>query len=269
MPVVNGTKVTFSAKSRLYMGEYGTADAALAAIGLLGQDAQMNLEQTFRQKMDGFPEVPAAEAIQAQNGSMDAVLREWKKDALLLALGLHSTDITEAAGGDTVVAAAAGDAVTFDATTGVAVLPHPIKSGTALTGLNTAADGTGTASVEGTDYFLVERDPEGRTLLVLIAGGNITAGDTLYAAYTWTEAAYEEYPIGTLAQVRYWTLRFEEDLTNGGRSVLYFPKARVGIRGSLAFNSRDQGADLPVTISAIYDDVTATLMKIRNYPTAP
>lgn len=265
MPLVNGNRVTFSAKSRLYMGVYGTADANLAAIGLLGQDAQMNLEQTFRQKMDGFPEVPAAEAIQAQNGSMDAVLREWGQETLLLALGLQQSDITIAAGGDTVVAAGAGDAVTFDATTGIAVLPHPVKLGSGGVTLNTAADGTGTALVEGTDFFTVERDMEGRTLLVVIAASaNLAAGDTAYAAYTYNLPAYEEYPVGSIAQVRYWTLRFEEDFTNAGGVKIYIPKARVGIRGSLAFNSRDQGADLPITISALFDNTAGVLMRIRN-----
>jgi len=266
MPTVTPARVTFSAKTRLYYGIQGTPDASLAHFGLLGQSATMNLDQTFRQKMDQFPEVEVASAIQAQSGSMEAVLREWKRDALLMGLGLHSTDITEEAAADTVVLASAGEAVTFDAA-GVAVLAHPMKSGEALA-VNSAAGGGGTASVAGTDYFVVERDKEGRTLLVRIGGGNIAAEATVYVAYTYNIPAYEEYPVGRIGQSRYWTLRLEEDFTNGGRMAIYIPRARIGLRGGLNLNA-PEGADMPVTIQALFDTTADALMTIRNYEVAP
>jgi hypothetical protein len=266
MPTVAPARVTFSAKTRLYYGVQGTADASLAHFGLLGQSAVMNLEQTFRQKMDQFPEVEVASAIQAQSGSMEAVLREWKRDALLMGFGLHASDITEAAGADTVVAASAGEPVTFDAA-GIAVLSRPMKIGETLA-VNAAAGGGGTASTNGTDYYLVPRDKEGRTLLVRVTGGNISAGATVYVAYTYNTPAYESFPIGRIGQSRYWSLRLEEDFTNGGRMVIYIPRARIGLRGGLNLNA-PEGADMPVTIQALFDTTADALMTIRNYVTAP
>lgn len=255
MPVVAGNRVTFPARTRLYFGVYGTADVALTHFGLLGQNANMNLEQTFRQKIDGFPEVPVAEAIQAQAGSMEALLRELKKDALLLGLGLHESDIEEAAGGDEVVE---DEAVEFNAND-VGVLAHPIKIGEAVT----VDDGDTTTYTEGTDYFLVPRDLEGRSYLVRIDGGAIPAEGTVYVDYTWNQPEYQEFPIGQIGQVRYWTIRLEEDLTNGGRTEVRLHKARVGIRGAVPFNA-PEGADIPVTIQALFDESRDQLMSWRN-----
>lgn len=261
MPVVTPSKVTFPAKTRLYFGEYGTPDAALAHFGLLGADANLNLDQTFRQKMDMFPEVEVASAIQAQSGSMEALLREWKKPALLMGLGLHSADVTEAAGGDTTITA---EEHTFGPS-GYIVLSQPLKLGEAVT---VTPDPVDTAFAAGTDYVVVERDAEGRTLIVRIAGGGIGASASVLVTYDTNTPAFTEYPVGRIAQSRYWTIRLEEDLTNGGRTEVRIHRARIGLRGGLALNAAE-GADMPVTIQALFDPTNDELMSIRDYDVAP
>lgn len=103
---VNADAVTFSAGARVAVGvrtspvtlqNLETGLSAAVPVGLLGADITFNLEQTVRQKMDRFPEVVVAEAVQAQNASAELVLREWTNANLLLALGLEAIDTTDVA----------------------------------------------------------------------------------------------------------------------------------------------------------------------------
>lgn len=258
MPTVDGNKVTFSAKTRLYAALYGTADASLVHLGLLGQNATLSFNQQMRTKKDGFPEVEVAAAIQSQDGTMQCVLREWGKEQIALAFGLDkATDITEVAGADTAVV---DESVTLAA--GVGVLAHKPKS--AVAPVVKSNDGV-TTYVANTDYLVIT-DTEGRGLVVRNPAGAIGATDTLHVSYTWTGTDYEEYPIGSVAAIRYFTFRLEEDFTNGAVVKTYIHKARVGLNGNLNINAVDNGADLPITIGAVYDSTVGKLATVRNYP---
>lgn len=264
---VDPSRVVFSAGSEIYVGAHGAAEAALARLGLLDEQIQLNPNVEIRQAMGGYPRVPVAESVTSYGLQLTAGVREISKEPLLYAFGLEETDITATAGSDVVVAAAAGDAVTFDATTGVAVLPHPVKSGSGGVALNTAADGTGTALVEGTDYYTLERDPEGRTLLSIIGGGAITAGDTVYAAYTYVQATQEEYDVGSKAVPVYRTIKLVENLTDGAKLEAIIWKARVGINNAIAFNNATDPSTLPLTFNAIWDTTKSKLFTVRRvYP---
>lgn len=103
---VNADAVVFSAGAIVRVGartspvtsaSLNTDLAAATAVGLLGADVSFNIEQTVRQKMDRFPEVVVAEAMQAQNASAELVLREWTNANLMLALGLETADVTAVA----------------------------------------------------------------------------------------------------------------------------------------------------------------------------
>jgi hypothetical protein len=103
---VNAQDVTFSAGSRVEVGTRTTPVTSsslttdldsLTPIGLLAANMTFNIEQTVRQKMDMFPEVVVAEAVQAQAAAADLTVREWTNDNLMLALGLEGTDTTDVA----------------------------------------------------------------------------------------------------------------------------------------------------------------------------
>lgn len=260
--VVNPQKVTFSAGAKVYSGDYGTPEASLAALGLLGADAAFNAEQTMRSKMDRFPEVVVAQSIQAQNASMELVLREWTKESLLTAWGLNQSDIVEEAGGDTAVV---DETYVFGAND-TFILTQPVKSGTSLT----ITDSTGvTTYVEGTDFAVIDRDSEGRTVVVrLSTGGSIAAGESVLVDYTYNLPARRIFPVGKVAQVRYRTLKLVEPFTNGGKAEIMIWKAQIGIRGSLALNAAENGADLPIVVNALFDPARGELASLRDYDAA-
>jgi len=262
---VDPSRVVFSAGSEIFVGAHGSAEGSLARIGLLDEQIQLNPNVEIRQAMGGYPRVPVAESVTSYGLQLTAGVREISKEPLLYAFGLEETDITMTAGSDVVVAATAGDAITFDAN-GVAVLPHPLKAGSAVT-INDAADGSGTASVEGTDYYVLTRDPEGRTLIGIITGGNLTAGSTYYAAYTYVQATQEEYDVGDKAVPVYRTIKIVENLTDGGSMQGIIWKARVGINNAIAFNNATDPSMLPLTFNAIWDTTKSKLFTIRRvYP---
>jgi len=257
MSTVAPERVTFGKDTKLFAGPYGTAESGLAELGLLAEDASLELSQEYRTKTDAFPRVPVAQAIQAQSGKLAAVLREWRKETLLAAFGLYESDIVETAGSDVNVT---DEAVTLNAND-FGVLAHPIKAGTSP--VVTSSDGA-TTYTEGTDYIVIPRDVEGRTLIYRLVGGTIPASATLAVDYTYVAQTMREYPIGKVGQVRYYTVKLVEDLTNGGRTEVLIHKATFALDGNVAFNSQDSSADLPVAVEAVMDPSLGELLKIRE-----
>lgn len=258
MPTVYANKVGFSGKTRLFVGPYRTEESLLTNLGLLGQNATFNLEQTFRTKSDYFPEVPVAQAIQAQGATLETTLREWRKDTLLAALGLYQSDITEIPGGDTTVT---DETYTFSADN-LIVLKRPMKAGSTITVKHTSGTPTYTA---GTDYLVIPRDLEGRTLIVRLTGGTITAGQSVKVSYTYNLPTRREYPVGQVATIRYWTVKLVEEFTTGAKAEVWVPKARIGLRGNIAFNSVEEGMELPIAIQAVRDPTAPALLIVREY----
>lgn len=260
MPVVMPNKVGFSGKTYLYAGPYGTPENSLANLGLLGPDATLNLTQTLRTKLDYFPEVPVAQAIQAQGGTLETVLREFRRETLAAALGLYPTDATEIAGGDTVVT---DEAYTLPPDR-LIILKRPMKLGTTVVVTNSTG---ATTYTQGTHYYLVPRDKEGRTLLYFPPGvtGGPADGASLLIDYTYNLPTRREYPVGQLAQVRYYTVLLKEEFTTGGRAEVFIPKAQIGFRQGMRFNSVNEGMDLPITIVAVKDPSFPYLVLVREY----
>src|SRR5690606_22699863 len=92
------SKVQFSKGARVLIGAVDAAKGSCTPVGLLGADATLNINPTYRQKQDRFPEVIVAEAIQSVTAEGRFVLREWTKENLRLALGLATDDVTDVTG---------------------------------------------------------------------------------------------------------------------------------------------------------------------------
>lgn len=245
---LNADKVTFSAGARARIGAHGTPIASLPYVGLLGEDITFQATQEMRQKTDQFPRVTVAQAVLSQAAQLNMILREFTVPNLLLGLGLEEDDVTEEAGGDTAVT---DEAVTFNSD-GVAALRYPLKAGSSITSVQDAAGGAGTPSVEDTDYVVIERDLQGRTLLKAI-GGNIAAGDTVYVDYTYALPQRTILPIGRRATVAYKSIFLEEELTNGGKHELWIPRAQVGFAGNFNLNAAENSGEVPIVAQALYD----------------
>ncbi|NJK43220.1 MAG: hypothetical protein HC933_02200 [Pleurocapsa sp. SU_196_0] len=254
MTVVNSNAVTFSGKTKLRIGKYGTNRGSLPLVGLIAQGASLNLEQTLRTKKDGFPEVDVAQAIQAQAGTLETQLMEYRKENIATAFGLYlDTDVTETVGADVAVT---NEVITFNAN-GVAALNRPRKTSVAIV---VEPVGGGTAYTIATDYTVVDRDLEGRTLIQRVSGGTIPAGGSVQVDYTYTGVAKEEYKIGKLSVVRYFSAELEEELTNGQIRKIYIPRCVVSLRGALNFNAVQDGGELPIRISAVQDSALDYLL---------
>src|SRR5690606_40642960 len=91
------SKVQFSKGARVLIGAVDAAKGSCTPVGLLGADASLNINPTYRQKQDRFPEVVVAEAIQSVAAEGRFVLREWTKENLRLALGLATSDVADVA----------------------------------------------------------------------------------------------------------------------------------------------------------------------------
>jgi len=98
MPVVNPNAVAFSAATRVFVKPHGGPDTAYVELGLLGQNAQLVVEETVREKRDFFPEVPVAVAVQAQSARLEFTVREWRSENVAFAFGAAPTDVTTTTG---------------------------------------------------------------------------------------------------------------------------------------------------------------------------
>src|SRR5690606_30617565 len=94
---VNAGKVGFSKGARVLVGAVNAAIGSCTPVGLLGADATLSVEVTYRQKMDHFPEVEVASALATLAITGNFVMREWTKQNLVYALGLANSDATDIA----------------------------------------------------------------------------------------------------------------------------------------------------------------------------
>ena len=101
MPVRNKNAVVFSATTQVFVKPYGAPDSKYRPVGLLGQNAQLQIEEAVREKKDFFPEVPVAVAVQSRSARLEATLREWESDNVAIAFGLTDNDFTVSTDGGT------------------------------------------------------------------------------------------------------------------------------------------------------------------------
>jgi len=69
--------------------------------------------------------------------------------------------------------------------------------------------------------------------------------------------------VGGRGTVNYYTLKIEEDLTNGERRVFTLHKAILGIRGGLPILTAETAADLPMVANAVYDPTANAVLTIE------
>lgn len=241
--------ITFSAGSEIYAGAAQATGASLRKIGLLGEDIDFGVQQEFREKTDQFPRQVVKRSILSQAASLQFICKEFNIANLQLAFGILDAGVTTVAAGDTAVT---DEAVTFNSD-GVAVLAYPLKAGESITSVQDAAGGSGTASVEDTDFVVVDRDLQGRTLLRIISGGNLSALDTVYVDYTYNQGASNSFVIGSNSTTPERAIRLLEDYDNGKQLELYMPRAFVGIPGNMTLNAAETGGELPMSVQALYD----------------
>lgn len=252
MTVIAADAVVFSGDARLRISAERTPRASLADMGLIGKGITVNLEQSTRRKTDAYPEVSAAEVMLAQAAILEATLREWRKETLLPALGLHPSDITEVAAGPRVVT---GEAFTLNenrigALSAQATNTPVIKSGA-------------TTLTAGVDYE-IRIDLENR-MLVVGKGATAIAGATLTADFTaLSTGGIQRYKVGGFRMMRYFSVELEEALTNGGKRTLWIPKASISIRGPLDFFTDESSGDTSIRIQAVQDQNLDYLAILEN-----
>src|SRR5690606_12289480 len=210
--------------ARVLVGAVDAAKGACTPVGLLGADATLNINPTYRQKQDRFPEVIVAEAIQSVTAEGRFVLREWTKENLHLALGLATDDVTDV----TVSPVNVEDEEYVLDAGGVAAITR-----TGLSSIS-AVDGSDQALTEDTDYIVVETSAQ--TLIVALSGGSVGAADTVKVSYTYTPVAHSILPIGKASTPTYYGVWIEEELTGSAtaRSDYQIYKARIGLDGGFA-----------------------------------
>ena len=250
---VNAGAVTFSAGSRVKVGAVGAPSSSLAYMGLLGDSVTFNVEQSVRQKMDRYPEVVVAESIQGQSARLEFTIREWTRLNIMRSLGLEAADVTDVAGGDQSMSEVRS------LTNGLSLASYPVKGGEQVT--LRSEDGQTTYS-EGSDFFVVERDLEGRTLVVRNASGAIPENASVELSYTYVSKARTEMPIGRRAKVAYYTLEIEEEYTNGSSTSLRMHRARLGLSGNLTMQGAENSADLPMVAQALFDPTQDELARL-------
>lgn len=251
----NADKVMFSKGARVLVGAVDAAKASCTPVGLLGADASLNLNPTYRQKRDQFPQVIVAEALNEVTAEGRFVLREWDKDNLRLALGLSTDDVTDVAGS---VVNVVDEAYTVGADL-VATIPH--------TGISNVVvkEAPSTELTENTDYIVVETPST--TLIVGLSGGDIADEDDLLISYDYTPVAHSILPIGKASSPTYYGVWIEEELTGSATAKAEYQiyKARIGLDGGFAINAAENGGDLPVVIQAVLASGKTELGRLFNY----
>lgn len=252
---IDPNNVAFSAGAKVFVGAFGTAFGALPRVGLLASDQAISFDPraTIRTAKGGMPRTTVAAATGDQDPLVNVVVSEISQLAILAALGLEAADITSVTGADVVVATGARERIVLNAD-GVAALAHPVKAAVSVT-INSAQDGGGTASVEDTDFRVIDRDLEGRTIIERISGGNIAANATIYAGYTYVSDTEISYPIGCKTTVVYRAVRIEDELTSGGRVRLDIPKAIITTNGAINLGAYEPEYRLPLSIQMVIAQV--------------
>jgi hypothetical protein len=237
--------------------------AALPKIGLLGEAVSLGVEQTFRETIDRYPEVVVASSIQSQQSMIEAVLHEWGDINLMLSFGLEASDTTVVAAGDVNVV----DETQIFNSADLIVLNFPLKAGESVVVTDEAGATPTTTYTAGTDYIVLPRDLQGRTLIYRVSGGGIAANATVYVDYTYNLPARREMPIGRKSATVYRSVRLVEDLDNGGRWEAHIWRCRVGMRGGLNPNASDPAtsAAIPITIQALYEPSQDMLWNLVNF----
>lgn len=88
--------------------------------------------------------------------------------------------------------------------------------------------------------------------------------DDDYTAQTGPEGTVETVTVGLGGTINYYTVKLVETLTNGWTREVVLHKARVGLRGGLAFASAEEGGDIPIVVNAVFDPTTNALLTIRT-----
>lgn len=254
--VVNPAKVGFSKGTRVLIGAVGADKGACTPVGLLGADATLGMEKTFRTKDDHFPQVEVASAIQTLSMTANIVLREWTKQNLMYALDVAAGDVTD-------VPASA-----------VNVIDEPYKMPATgqlsvtipRTGLtNIVVKEGGTTHNLTTDYLVIVT-PTG-TMILAVSGGGIIAEDDLKISYDYTPLAHSHMPLGHSGARNYYGVWFEEELTTSATAKTEYRlyKAAIGLDGNFNLNNAESGGDLPVVIQATLDAGRSELGRLYNY----
>ena len=247
---VNPDKVAFSKGSRVFIGPVGAAKGDLIPVGLLGADITLGMEKTYRTKMDHFPEVEVASAVQTLNLTANLVLREWTKQNLMYALDVKAADVTDVTAAPVNVA---GEEHTLNAD-GVATLRNAGASAITVTG-----------SVEDTDYVVAV--VAGATRIIALAGGNLSPSDEITVDYTYTPVESTSMPLGHSGPRNYYQVLFEEELTSSptAKTEYLLHRAAIGLDGNFNLNSAESGGDLPVIIQASLQAGQSALGTLTNY----
>lgn len=250
---VDATKVGFSEGARVLVGPVGATKNQCTPVGLLGADATLNINLTYRKKEDHFPQVEVASALQSAEVLGSLVLREWKRRNLQLAFDVPDSEVTDVPGSVENVTEEAHTIVNRSAT-----LRFPGASNISITKATVPM-------VEDTDYTVTVVD--GRTVIVAIVGSALDNDDEIEVDYEYTPLVSTEMPIGRSGPRNYYTVIIEEKFTMSATAGADFVihKAAIGLDGSLSINSAEDGADLPVVVNGVLDVGQASLAKLVNY----
>ncbi len=254
---VNPGKVGFSKGARVLIGPVGAGKAGCTPVGLLGADATLSMEKTFRTKNDHFPEVEVASAVQSLTMTGNIVLREWTKQNLMYALDVNAGQITDVPASPVNVV---DEEYTMPASGQLSVtIPR-----TGLTNI-VVDDDQGTPHSLNTDYVVVVTPTT--TMIVAVSGGGISANDDLLISYDYTPLAHTEMPLGHSGARNYYEVWFEEELTTSptARTEYQIYRAAIGLDGSFNFNNAEAGGDLPVVIQASLLPGQTALGRLLNY----
>lgn len=247
---VNPDKVAFSKGSRVFIGPVGAPKGDLVPVGLLGADITLGMEKTYRTKMDHFPEVEVASAVQSLNLTANLVLREWTKQNLMYALDVKAADVTDVTATPVNVSAEV----------------HTLNSDGVATLRNAGASSiTVAGAVEGTDYIVAVVG--GYTRIVALAGGDLAADDEISVDYTYTPVESTTMPLGHSGPRNYYQVLFEEELTSSptAKTEFLIHRAAIGLDGNFNLNSAESGGDLPVIIQASLQAGQSALGTLTNY----
>jgi len=253
---VNPDKVGFSKGSRVSIGAVGASKGTLTPVGLLGADITLGMEKTYRTKMDHFPEVEVASAVQTLNLTVNLILREWTKQNLMYALDVAVGDVTDVAGTPLTVT---DEPHKLDAN-GVATFNHP--GGSAIT--VTKADAT--PAVLGTDYVIATVGGYQR-VIALSGSAVLAANDDILIDYTHTPAASTVMPLGHSGARNYYQVLLEEEstLSATAKTEYLIHRAAIGLDGNFNLNSAENGIDLPVIIQASLAAGQTVLGTLTNF----
>lgn len=254
---VNPANVGFSKGSRVLIGPVGAAKGNLVPVGLLGADITLGMEKTYRTKMDHFPEVEVASAVQSLNLTANLVLREWTKQNLMYALDVKASDVTDVTATPVNVV---DEAYEMPATGQLVVhIPH-----TGLTNI-VVKEAPSTTLTLNTDYVVVATPVD--TLIVAVGGGDIAASDELLISYDYTPIASTTMPLGYSGPRNYYQVLLEEELTTSptAKTEFLIHRAAIGLDGNFNLNSAESGGDLPVIIQASLQAGQTALGTLTNY----